>query len=208
LSSGNTATVPGTTNNSTTAGRNLTSADKIIVYDVPFNAPSSIIYQDVTDVNVAGIIDIVDKVGPTGPTGVQGPIGAPASVTYSPVLSGPSFTGTPATGFYTKYGDAVAFGIRVIGTNVSAWGSGIISVTLPFIPKIGTNTAFKAVVDVAGDGSGNVYTITGMVIDGTAQMRLYTIGTNGLRASVTGTVPATLTTQSVIYINGSYVSSV
>jgi hypothetical protein len=208
LTSGNTATVPGTTNNSTTAGRNLTSGDKVIVYDVPFDAPNSIIYQDVTDANVAGIIDVVDKVGPTGPTGVQGPIGAPADVTYAPVLSGPSFTGTPASGFYSKYGDSVIFGIKVIGTNISAWGSGVISVTLPFIPRIGANSTFTGVVDIAGDGSGAVYTVSGMVIDGTAQMRLYTIGTNGLRANVTGTVPGTLTTNSVIYINGAFVSSV
>ena len=58
LTSGNTSNVPGTSNNSTTAGRNLSSTDKVIVYDVPLNAPTQIIYQDVTDLAIGGVIDL------------------------------------------------------------------------------------------------------------------------------------------------------
>ena len=207
LTSGNVATVPGTTNNSTTVGRNLSSVDKVIVYDVPLDAPNSIVYQDVTDPSVAGVIDILDKVGPTGATGPSGPGGSPATVTYTPVLVGPSFTGTPTSGYYSKYGDSVIFGIRIIGTNISAWGSSLITVTLPFIPRVGANTTFVGTLDVAGDGTGQLFSLTGMSVDGTAQLRLSTIGTNGLRANVTGTVPATLTSNTAIYINGSFVAS-
>lgn len=208
LSQFSTSSVPGTFNNSTTAGRNGASANTIITYNVPLNAPNEINYVDVTDLNIGGIIDVVDKIGPTGPTGATGPTGLATFATYTPSFTGTglNFVGSPASGYYSKYGGSVIFGIRVICTNVSSFGTGQLSLTLPFLPEPGASLSFNGILDVGGSESGNVYQVFAHVLDGTATARLYVHGTNGLRNSLTGTVPATLTTNTIIYLNGSFVT--
>jgi len=209
LTSGSTSTVPGTTNNSTTAGRNLSSADKVIVYEVPLNAPSQIVYQDVTDLSIAGVIDIVDKIGPTGPTGEAGPVGEPATTTYTPVWSGTGLTyiGTPTNGRYVRYGDHVTFSIRVDFSNVSSVGTGQYRLTLPFIPATGFSFMYTGVVDVAGGYSGATYNVVANNLSGSAFIDLYYMATNGQRTALTGAAPATLTSASTIHINGTFIAN-
>ena len=209
LTSGSTTTVPGTTNNSTTAGRNLTSPDTIIVYNVPLNAPTQIIYQDVTDLNIAGVIDVVDKIGPTGAQGIQGPVGLPALELYTPVLSatGLTFTGTPTSGRFSRYGRNIFFSIQIDCTNVTNFGSGNIQVTLPVLPDGIAASSFSGMIDVSNGFSGNVHQIFAQNALSSAVIRLFTVGTNGLRTAVTGTAPATLTTNTRIYITGTYIAA-
>jgi hypothetical protein len=208
LSSGSTSTVPGTTNNSTTQGKNETSPDPIIVYDVPLNAPSQIIYQDVTDLGIGGVIDIIDKQGPTGPSGPTGPAGSPTTTIYNPsfIGDGLSFIGTPANGAYVRLGDMVVFDLRVSLTNVSNFGTGQYSVTLPVLPTDLASLSFSGTIDVAGNFSGNTYKIVGSTTTGSAVIDLWYLGANGLRTALTGTAPVTLTTSSRIYLNGSFVA--
>lgn len=205
LSSGNTATVPGTTNNSTTTGRNLTSTDPVIIYDVPLNAPNQILYQDVTDLNNAGIIEIIDKEGPTGPTGPTGPSGVPTQTNYTPVWAGTglSFVGTPASGEYVRFGNLVHFRLSIVCSNVSNFGTGQYTVTLPFLPDEIIRDSFNGILDVSGGVS---YAIYGVLNPGSAIVPLYVAGTNNLLANLTGTSPATLTTSSAMYLTGTYLA--
>lgn len=100
----------------------------------------------------------------------------------------------------------MVFAIKVQCTNVSSFGTGQLSVTLPFLPEVGASLSFNGILDIAGGETGNVYQIFGHVLDGTAQVRLFTAGTNGLRAAITGTAPAVLTSSTVIHIRGSFVT--
>lgn len=60
---------------------------------------------------------------------------------YSPTWSGTglAYTGTPATGSYIKIGNLVMIQIDVLYTNVSNFGSGQYSLTLPFPSKYHTD---------------------------------------------------------------------
>ena len=208
LTSGNTATVPGATNNSTTTGRNLTSTDPVVVYDVPLNAPNQIIYQDVTDLNNAGVIEIVDKIGPTGPTGPAGPEGSPTQGSYTPVWSGTglTFVGTPTTGSQIRSGNSVEFSIIVVCNNVTGFGTGQYRLTLPFLSDAAFRPSFFGTIDI--DGSGNtLHRISGLVDPGTAFVRLWFNTTTTTLTPVTATAPVTLTTNSIIYLSGSYIAA-
>jgi hypothetical protein len=209
LTSGSTTNVPGTTNNSTSAGRNLSSTDTIIVYDVPFTAPSSIIYQDVTDLGIGGNINVLDKVGPTGQTGPAGPVGSPLTAAFTPVWSGTGLTlvGTPTSGTYVKYGDFVTFSMKIDFANVSAVGTGQYQVTLPVLPIAGVAYSFSGILDVAGDFGGTNYHIVANNTPGSAFITLWFLGSNDTRTALTGAAPATLTTASEIFISGTYIAS-
>jgi hypothetical protein len=206
----NTSTVPGTTNNSPTSGRNETSVDKIIVYDVPIDAPSSIFYVDVTDpTNVAGIITVVDKIGPPGPQGIAGPIGTPTLSNYTPVFSGTGLTtsATAANGVFTRYGNNISFTVEIDCTTVLNFGTGTYQITLPVLPNSIGALSFTGIIDIDGNQTSNVYQMFGQTTEGSAVVRLYTIGTGGLRTGVTGSAPATLNTGSRLSISGSYIAA-
>ena len=208
LSQFSTATVPGTTNNSPSLGRNGASADTIIVYDVPLNAPSQIFYVDASDTNIGGVITVVDKIGPQGPQGIQGPVGIPTQNPFVSVLSatGAAYTGSPGAGTFSQYGKQVMFNVAVACTNITNFGTGQWQLTLPVTPETGRALTFGGILDVAGNQSGAVYQIVGHTTEGSAIMRLFIVGTNGLRANLTGTSPATLTTASRVYINGAFLA--
>jgi hypothetical protein len=179
------------------------------VYNVPLNAPTQIIYQDVTDLNIAGVIDVVNKIGPTGPQGIQGPVGTPALQNYTPVLSatGLTFTGTPTAGTFTRYGRNIFFSIQIDCTNITNFGTGNLQVTLPVLPDSTVASSFNGIIDVSNGFTGNVHQIFAQNTLSSAVIRLFTAGTNGLRANVTGTAPATLTTSTRIYISGTYIAA-
>jgi hypothetical protein len=209
LSSGSTSNVPGTINNSTTLGRNTSSADTVIVWDVPLNAPSQIIYQDVTDLNIAGVIDVVDKIGPTGATGATGSAGSPTVTTYVPVFSGDGFTSSSqvASGTFSVIGRNIEFEARVNFTSATLFGTGQYSITLPVLPNSVTGHSFVGVLDVTGDGVTNVRQIVAYASDeGSAVLNLWYIASNSTLTALTGSAPVTITTNSRIYINGSFIS--
>jgi hypothetical protein len=201
--------VIGTINNDIVAGKNQTSSITTITYDVPFDAPIQINYVDVTDPeSIGGVINVIDKQGPTGPTGASGPVGQPPTVVYTPVLSatGLLFAGDIAEGSYVKYGAQVGVSIEAFFDNVSDFGTGQISITLPFLPEDTRSVTISGTLDVAGDFSGAIYDIVGKTSVGEAILNLFVVGSNGLASGLTGASPVTLTTSSRIYLNGSYVS--
>ena len=72
LSSGNTSAVSGSTNNDPVNG--LANTSTLIIYRVPNDAPSSIVYQCVIHSGMIGTINIVDQYGTTLTTGSSYPI--------------------------------------------------------------------------------------------------------------------------------------
>jgi hypothetical protein len=163
------------------------------------------VYQDVTDLSIGGNINIVDKIGPTGPTGVTGPAGTPTVTNYTPVWAGTglTFVGTPAGGTYVKYGQEVLVNLNVNMTNVTGFGTGQYTISLPVVPQDGREVIIPGTVTV----SGTSYHIVGVAPAGSAIMSLWYMGTNGLRTAMTGAAPFTLTTAGVMYFNGSFISA-
>jgi hypothetical protein len=207
LSSGSTSTVPGTLNNSTVSGRNGTSTDPVIIYDVPLDAPVQIIYQDVTDPSVAGVIDVVDKIGPTGATGAAGPAGTPQEISYAPVFGGDDLgvSGTPATGNYVKNGKAIVFNVDIDCTTVSSFGTAQYSITLPVLPEPAMSNSFVGALDLDGTGA-TLYNVIGFGGQGSAILDLWYLGASGALTAFTGVAPDTLTTSSKLYLSGSYIA--
>jgi hypothetical protein len=207
FTSTSTASIPGTSNNDTVAGRNQFSANTTIIWDVPFDAPSQIIYRDTSDANIAGIIVVVDKIGPTGPTGAQGDAGVPTLTSYTPVFAGTgtTFTGDPASGEYLEYGDSVSFALSINFAEFSNFGTGQYSITLPELPSTSTATyySFSGILDANGT---NRYEIVAYSPTGGAVLSLFFKGAGSILTPLTGAVPATLTTASFISITGTYIS--
>ena len=89
------------------------------------------------DQGIAGPQGPQGSTGPTGPQGPQGEPGAatfPEPVSWTPLLSANGFTQTsnPATGHYMKYGKMVVCHLNVPLTNVTNFGTGLYSISLPF----------------------------------------------------------------------------
>jgi hypothetical protein len=199
------STVPGTSNNSPTTGRTGASPDTLIIYEVPLNAPSQIVYVDVSDTNISGVIDVVDKIGPTGPTGGAGPVGAPTTTSYVPVAGG--ITGTASTyGTYVKYGQNVVFTARIIYSGAS-FGASQLTATLPLLTDSLVAVTVAGFLDLAVPQGAGRYEIVGVAqSEGSATLNLFYKGTNGILTALTGTAPVTLTNTAAIYLTGAYVS--
>lgn len=98
--------------------------------------------------------------GPQGEQGLQGIQGEPGDLdtgtttinSYNPVWSGGglAFTGTPATGSYIKLGNFVVVQIDVEFTNVTNFGTGQYSITLPFPSKYHTDVYGGSIHNVGG----------------------------------------------------------
>jgi hypothetical protein len=216
LSSGGLTAVPGASNNNTTVGRDGSSADTVIAYDVPLDAPLSIIYQSADDLLVFGAIDLIDKIGPvgaTGPTGSQGVAGADGEDVSSVVVNTSftstwtgtdlTFTGTPVDASYARAGAIVSFRIRVFFTNVTNVGTGQYQLTLPFSPT-GSQTAVFTGAVIDDDGENVIF---GRAEEGSPFVTLWYGGTNGAFTALTGAAPLALDTSTVLYISGTYITT-
>jgi hypothetical protein len=208
FTSTSTTTIPGTLNNDVVAGRTQFSADTTITWDVPFDAPSQIIYRDISDANISGIIVVVDKIGPAGATGAQGDPGVPTILTYDPVFSGTGAASdpNPAAGEYSEYGSSISFAIALDFTSFTNFGTGQYSLTLPTLPSTvpGAKYSFRGVLDVNGTSR---FSVVGFSVTGGAIISLFYLGTNGVLTALTGAAPATLSTASVLHLSGTYIES-
>lgn len=79
---------------------------------------------------------LASLVGEAGPAGADGADGTPTKGTWTPLWSGTGLTyiGNPVSGHYMLSGDLVHFRMRFTLTNVSNFGTGTYTVTLPFAP--------------------------------------------------------------------------
>jgi hypothetical protein len=99
-----------------------------------------------------------------------------------------------------KAGNLVSFSISVLMTNVTNFGSGNFTLTLPEAPDSGIYTFTGYLYDASGE---NV--IYGLCLGGST-VTLYYGGVSGALTPLSPTAPRTLDTLSEIYLSGTYLS--
>lgn len=131
-------------------------------------------------------------------------------VSYTPtwsVLSGtdvsPAGGGTGATvGSYVLLGDLVYFEIMVTFTNVTNFGTGQYTLTVPFAPK--QNQAFR---QGGLHSNSNHYTFMLDVPANSTVGKCFYIGSNGQDQAVNHNSPHTLHTNDFFYVAGTYIKA-
>lgn len=114
--------------------------------------------------------------------------------------TGLTFTGTPAIGRYSRVGKMITYDIQVDCANVTNFGTGQYSLTLP----TGLNPA-RDYMHLGGIHKGvNHYTIFGDLESGTNVVTLTHPTANGAQDIFSYNKPTTLTTASKFYISGTY----
>jgi hypothetical protein len=149
--------------------------------------------------------------------------GAGATLTrWTPAFTatGLTFTGTGAThpaykSYYTKIGHQVTFWIEIDLTTVTNFGTGQLKTEMPFMPYTGTMHHFPAWVNVDPsvnpDIAGHVVGQADHAVDTkTLDLHWYQGATAEpkpiMERMLTATSPATLTTDTQIYVNGTYIA--
>jgi hypothetical protein len=186
-------------------------------------------------VKVLGTVGPSGPAGATGATGAQGPQGIqgevgpagpaliPNAVRWSPNFSatGLVFTGTGTTyptynSYYVKAGQFVTFWIAVDLNTVTNFGTGQLMLELPTMPLAGTMNHFAGWCNVdptqnpdnAGHAILNVDHLAG-----TQTLDMHYLKQSGganspiMEAIFKQGTPVTLTTNSKIYVNGTYISA-
>ena len=166
--------------------------------------------------------------GPQGPQGPQGEPGLDADVSFQSVrwtpnftATGLTFTGTSTThptynSHYIKQGQLVSFWIAVDCATVTSFGTGQLKVDLPFAPLAGTMNHFSGWVFVDEttnpDLAGHII-VNADHLANTQTLDLHYIkqvpGSNApvVEAILKQGTPVTLTTNTNIYVNGTYICS-
>lgn len=142
--------------------------------------------------------------GPTGPTGATGPAAQfPNSVNWTPVLSGTGFvqTSNSSTGNYTRMGNIVFAHMNVPFTNVSNFGTGQYSVTLPFPSLRHSDVIGGSLHDTS---TGRFYTIKGHLDENTSTMSLWFISGTGLDDALDYNSPFLLDSTDLFHMSFTY----
>jgi hypothetical protein len=143
--------------------------------------------------------------GPTGATGATGATGPnPATQTYTPTWSGTglTFTGTPATGTYIRIGDLVQVSLSVVCTNVTNFGTGQYSLTLP----VGAlnSPMVRGTLTIGAD----VYNLLGIASPSSTTMTLwYWAGNPSVATLFDHNSPGNMTTGTTFNLYGSYIAA-
>lgn len=164
--------------------------------------------------------------GPAGPTGPTGPSGTASvvPVRYSPVFSatGMTFTGSGSTyptynSYYAKAGQLVTFNIKVQFTTVTNFGTGQFKVELPFLPLSGSIGHFPGWVWVnpalPADALNGHIILQADHLPDTKTLDMHWIQATTaepkpiIEKLLVQNDPVTLTTASIMYINGTYISA-
>jgi hypothetical protein len=126
--------------------------------------------------------------------------------TYSPVWSGTglAFTGTPATGSYIKIGNLVVVQVEVLFTNVTNFGTGQYSLTLPFNSKYHTDVYGGSVHDVVNQGVDH-FSLKGHLSDGSTAMTIWSIGSSSRDEPFDHNSPFGLTTSEKFHMSFTYI---
>ena len=169
----------------------------------------------------------VGPIGPQGPQGIHGipgPALNPVAVRWSPTFqaTGLTFTGSNSTyptynSYYVKIGQLVTFNIKVEMTTVTNFGTGQFKVDLPFAPIASAANHFSAWAWVnpalpADELNGHIQ----MVADHLPSSQ--TLDIHWLKETTANPKPVieslflqgspiTLTTSSIMYVNGTYIAA-
>lgn len=116
--------------------------------------------------------------------------------------TGLAFTGTPATGFYSRVGKMITYTVQVNCTNVTNFGTGTYSLTLPtgLTPSIHT----LITGGLHHTASGDHYLLYMDIVPGTLTAELYYPQSNGTMADMDYNSPHTLQTADYFYFTGTY----
>jgi hypothetical protein len=125
---------------------------------------------------------------------------------YTPTWSGTglAFTGTPATGFYIKIGNLVQLQISVDFDNVSNFGTGQYSLTLPFPSKYHTDVYGGSVHDTVNQGVDH-YSLKGHLSDGSSTFTIWNIKSSAADEAFDNNSPINLTTADLFHMSFSYI---
>ncbi len=125
---------------------------------------------------------------------------------YSPVWSGTglAFTGTPATGTYIKIGNLIQVQISVDFDNVSNFGTGQYSLTLPFPSKYHTDVYGGSVHDTVNQGVDH-YSLKGHLDDGSSIFTIWNIKSSAADEPFDHNTPINLTTADLFHMSFSYI---
>lgn len=128
-------------------------------------------------------------------------VGSP-KISFTSTWSGTglAYTGTPATAYYIKIGKMIFYRINVACTNVTNFGTGQYSLTLP--TGLNPDTDYQ---HVGGLHKGaNHYTLLADLAGASNSITLYHPTSNGAQDVFDHNKPTTLTTASYFYISGTY----
>jgi hypothetical protein len=125
---------------------------------------------------------------------------------YTPTWSGTglAFTGTPATGFYIKIGNLVQVQISVDFDNVSNFGTGQYSLTLPFPSKYHTDVYGGSVHDTVNQGVDH-YSLKGHLSDNSSTFTIWNIKSSAADEPFDHNSPINLTTADLFHMSFSYI---
>ncbi len=125
---------------------------------------------------------------------------------YTPTWSGTglAFTGTPATGYYIKIGNFVQVQISVDFDNVSNFGTGEYSLTLPLPSKYHTDVYGGSVHDTVNQGVDH-YSLKGHLSDGSSTFTIWNIKSSAADEPFDHNAPINLTTADLFHMSFSYI---
>lgn len=125
---------------------------------------------------------------------------------YNSVWSatGLSYTGNPVEAFYVKIGNLVTVQLDVEFDNVSNFGSGQYSLTLPFASKYHTDVYGGSIHKVVNQGVDH-YSIKGHLSDGSTSFTIWAIGSNAADQPFNYNTPVNIDTDDKFHMSFSYI---
>lgn len=126
-------------------------------------------------------------------------------VQYSPTWNGTGiqYTDNPASGYYTTIGKLAIVQIDVFFTNVTNFGSGEYSVTLPFKSQYHTDVYGGSVHDVSA--TIHHYSLKGHLVPSSNVCTLWYISGSSQDQPFTQNAPVNLTTNDKFHMSFSYI---
>lgn len=126
--------------------------------------------------------------------------------TYNPVWSGTglTFTGTPAAGYYVKLGNLIQLHIDVEFDNVTNFGTGQYSLTLPFPSKFHTDVFGGSVHQIVNQGVDH-FSIKGHLSPSSTSISIWSIGSSAKDEVFDHNSPFILNTTDKFHMAFSYI---
>lgn len=152
--------------------------------------------------------------GEPGPQGDPGEDGADANLdtgtttinSYNPVWSGTglAYTNTPATGSYIKIGNLITVQVDVIFTNVSNFGTGAYSLTLPFASAYHTDVYGGSLHKITNQGIDH-YSLKGHLAPSSSTFTLWAIGSSAADQAFNSSSPVNIDTNDKFHMSFTYI---
>lgn len=126
--------------------------------------------------------------------------------TYSPVWSGTElvFTNTPATGSYIKIGNSITIQVDVIFTNVTNFGTGQYSITIPVASKYHTDVYGGSIHKITNQGIDH-YSIKGHLVPGSTTLTLWIISSTAQDQPFNHNTPINIDTDDKFHLSFTYI---